>query len=157
MSNPTPQPKPRHAFAHISLTVRSLPAAEAFYTPTLSALGYELLFYHRDTGVMGYALGGEEVLTLYEVKGRVRGDEVVGRWPYGTHIAFHAESQEAVLRWYAAALAHGGTDDGQPGVRDYYGPGYYAAFASDPDGHRLEAVAHLPVDGLGRVDFARLK
>ncbi|NEV80018.1 VOC family protein, partial [Rhodopseudomonas sp. BR0C11] len=40
-----------------------------------------------------------------------------------------------------AGLAHGGADQGAPGLRDYH-PGYYAAFIADPDGNRLEAVCH---------------
>ncbi len=43
---------------------------------------------------------------------------------------------------YDAAVATGGTDDGPPGIRAHYDPGYYAAFVLDPDGHHLEAVVH---------------
>jgi hypothetical protein len=32
--------------------------------------------------------------------------------------------------------------EGGPGPRPEYGPGYYAAFVRDLDGHRLEAVCH---------------
>jgi predicted lactoylglutathione lyase len=39
-----------------------------------------------------------------------------------------------------AALAHGGADNGAPGLRPEYEDGYYAAFVIDPDGHNLEAV-----------------
>ena len=41
----------------------------------------------------------------------------------------------------AAALAHGGRDNGAPGERPYH-PGYYAAFVLDPDGNNIEAVYH---------------
>ena len=41
----------------------------------------------------------------------------------------------------AAALAHGGRDNGAPGARPYH-PGYYAAFVLDPDGNNIEAVYH---------------
>ncbi len=33
----------------------------------------------------------------------------------------------------------GGKDNGAPGLRADYGPGYYAAFVVDPDGYRIEA------------------
>jgi catechol 2,3-dioxygenase-like lactoylglutathione lyase family enzyme len=42
--------------------------------------------------------------------------------------------------FYAAALAAGGADDGEPGLRPQYGGGYYSAFIRDPDGNRVEAV-----------------
>jgi predicted lactoylglutathione lyase len=56
-----------------------------------------------------------------------------------THLAFEAQSREQVERFYKAALAAGGKDNGGPGYRDYW-PGYYAAFVHDPDGHNIEAV-----------------
>ena len=43
--------------------------------------------------------------------------------------------------FHRAALAHGGRDNGAPGERSYH-PGYYAAFALDPDGNNIEAVVH---------------
>ena len=39
-------------------------------------------------------------------------------------------------------LEAGGQDNGAPGERPYYHPGYYAAFLLDPDGNNLEAVHH---------------
>ncbi|RPH63483.1 MAG: VOC family protein, partial [Acidobacteria bacterium] len=45
----------------------------------------------------------------------------------------------------AAALAAGGRDNGAAGERKYH-PGYYAAFALDPDGNNIEAVYHGPVE-----------
>jgi predicted lactoylglutathione lyase len=43
--------------------------------------------------------------------------------------------------FFKAALAHGGKDNGAPGLRPYH-PGYYAAFVIDPDGNNIEAVYH---------------
>jgi catechol 2,3-dioxygenase-like lactoylglutathione lyase family enzyme len=60
----------------------------------------------------------------------------------GFHIALVAPSREAVDRFYVAALSAGGEDEGPPGIRESYDPGYYAAFVRDLDGHRLEAVLH---------------
>lgn len=44
--------------------------------------------------------------------------------------------------FYEAALAAKGTDNGAPGERPHYHPGYYGAFVLDPDGNNLEAVIH---------------
>ncbi len=46
----------------------------------------------------------------------------------------------AVDAFHAAALRLGGRDEGAPGARPHYSPTYYAAFVTDPDGHKLEAV-----------------
>ncbi len=63
----------------------------------------------------------------------------------GLHIAFAATARSTVDAFHAAAVEAGGTDDGPPGIRQHYDPGYYAAFVIDPDGHRLEAVVHEAV------------
>ena len=43
-------------------------------------------------------------------------------------------------RFHAAALQHGGQDNGSPELCPEYGEHYYAAFVIDPDGYRIEAV-----------------
>jgi len=57
----------------------------------------------------------------------------------GLHLCFAAPGPEGVDGFHAAALAAGGADNGAPGRRPDYGPGYYAAFVLDPDGYRIEA------------------
>jgi catechol 2,3-dioxygenase-like lactoylglutathione lyase family enzyme len=57
----------------------------------------------------------------------------------GLHFCFLAKDRAAVDAFHAAALKAGGMDNGKPGVRADYGPKYYAAFAIDPDGYRIEA------------------
>jgi catechol 2,3-dioxygenase-like lactoylglutathione lyase family enzyme len=37
-------------------------------------------------------------------------------------------------------IAAGGSDDGPPGNRPQYGPGYYSAYMLDPDGYRIEVA-----------------
>jgi hypothetical protein len=53
-----------------------------------------------------------------------------------------AENRERVHKFYEAALASDGKDNGAPGLRPQYHPNYYAAFVIDPNGHNLEAVCH---------------
>jgi len=59
------------------------------------------------------------------------------------HTAFAARNRADVDAFHAAAVEAGGTDNGLPGLRvtaKGYPPGYYAAFALDPDGNNIEAV-----------------
>lgn len=49
--------------------------------------------------------------------------------------------RDMVDAFHRAALAHGGRDNGAPGLRPYH-PDYYAAFVLDPDGNNIEAVYH---------------
>jgi catechol 2,3-dioxygenase-like lactoylglutathione lyase family enzyme len=58
------------------------------------------------------------------------------------HIAFPAQDDATVRAFHAAALAAGYVDNGGPGERAIYHPGYYGAFVLDPDGHNVEVVNH---------------
>ncbi|KAF2174200.1 hypothetical protein M409DRAFT_16469 [Zasmidium cellare ATCC 36951] len=57
------------------------------------------------------------------------------------HIAFTVETREHLDQWYEAAIKAGGEDNGKPGPRFEYHPGYYGAFVRDPVcGINFEAV-----------------
>ena len=58
------------------------------------------------------------------------------------HMAFAASENQAVHDFHQAALEAGYGDNGEPGERPEYHPGYYAAFVLDPDGNNIELVNH---------------
>jgi catechol 2,3-dioxygenase-like lactoylglutathione lyase family enzyme len=119
---------------HLSFGVVDLQRATAFYDAALMALGYARVFTGPRS--VGYGLAGtdkDKLLLIHQPRDS-------GPPGAGFHLAFVAESREAVDRFHAAALENGGADNGAPGLRPHYGPTYYAAFVIDPDGHRLEAV-----------------
>jgi catechol 2,3-dioxygenase-like lactoylglutathione lyase family enzyme len=58
------------------------------------------------------------------------------------HLAFASPRLGAVEAFHTAALAAGWRDNGPPGERPEYHPGYLGAFALDPDGHNIEVVDH---------------
>jgi predicted lactoylglutathione lyase len=58
------------------------------------------------------------------------------------HLAFKAADRDTVDEFHRVALAAGYRDNGAPGERPQYHPGYYGAFVLDPDGHNVEAVYH---------------
>lgn len=120
---------------HISFAVSDLQRSAAFYDAVLGALGYVRAW--TSAREVGYGLGGAE--DKFAIK--LRGGTVAAPSP-GFHLAFAAPSREAVDAFHAAALEHGGRDDGAPGLRPAYGDKYYAAFAVDPDGYRIEAVVN---------------
>jgi catechol 2,3-dioxygenase-like lactoylglutathione lyase family enzyme len=123
---------------HLSFVVARLDRSSAFYDAALSALGYVRVWTAADA--IGYGrTGGDDKFAI-----KLRAGPVVAPG-IGFHAAFAAPTREAVDRFHAAALRHGGIDDGRPGLRPHYGPDYYAAFVIDPDGYRIEAVINGPV------------
>jgi catechol 2,3-dioxygenase-like lactoylglutathione lyase family enzyme len=60
----------------------------------------------------------------------------------GLHIAFGASSDATVDAFHAAAVGARYVDNGAPGERPAYHPGYYAAFVLDPAGANVEVVNH---------------
>ena len=58
------------------------------------------------------------------------------------HLAFGTDDDGAVAGFHATATALGHRDNGGPGERPEYHPGYYAAFVLDPDGNNVELVNH---------------
>ena len=117
---------------HVSLPVSDLEGAAALYDAALAALGYRRVV--TAPGFVGYGVeDGRDKLALKQTaQSRAAGP--------GFHLALAAPSRAAVDAFHAAALLHGATDNGRPGLRPHYGPSYYAAFILDLDGHRIEAV-----------------
>jgi catechol 2,3-dioxygenase-like lactoylglutathione lyase family enzyme len=118
---------------HVSFAVADLRRSATFYDAALLTLGYVRVW--TDETAIGYGHPGSG--DKFAIKLRGKGISVPGP---GFHLAFSAPSREAVAAFHHAALAHGGTDNGAPGLRPHYGPDYYAAFVLDPDGYRIEAV-----------------
>ena len=58
------------------------------------------------------------------------------------HIAFSAHDDAIVRAFHEAAISAGYQDNGAPGERATYHPGYYGAFVLDPDGNNVEVVNH---------------
>lgn len=124
---------------HVSFPVRDFDASLRFYTAALAPLGYSVLM--QFPGVAGLGRNGKPDLWI----GGGRPDyyrEGQGPGLAPMHLAIAADSHAAVDAFYAAALAAGATDNGAPGPRPQYHPGYYGAFVIDPDGNNLEAVCH---------------
>lgn len=119
---------------HIGLVVRDLAASKAFYSAIF--------------GVLNIPMGDSDESNFWADElfvSTADSEEVQGELTGRHHLAFQAQDRAMVDAFYQAALAHGGRDNGPPGERPYH-PGYYAAFALDPDGNNIEAVFHGKAD-----------
>jgi catechol 2,3-dioxygenase-like lactoylglutathione lyase family enzyme len=126
-------PVRRIVIDHVTIGVRVLDRSRRFYEAALAPLGFD------ETVVLemlpnAIAFGPPDLA-----------DFVISTdYPAGApvHVAFAADERAQVDAFHAAALAAGGRDNGAPGPRPEYSPGYYAAFVLDPDGNNIEAVHH---------------
>ena len=119
-------------FDHIGFNVSNFAAAKEFLTKALAPLGIGITMEGEGWAMVGRKGEGQFWFGSF------------GPSPGPIHIAFAAKNREEVRRFYAAAIAAGGKDNGPPGIREHYHPNYYGAFVIGPDGHNLEAVCHLP-------------
>ena len=58
------------------------------------------------------------------------------------HLAFPATENATVDAFHRAAIDAGYRDNGAPGERPRYHPGYYGAYVLDPDANNVEVVNH---------------
>jgi catechol 2,3-dioxygenase-like lactoylglutathione lyase family enzyme len=61
------------------------------------------------------------------------------------HVAFPATDERTVEEFHAAAIAAGYRDNGAPGERPHYKPGYYSPYVLDPDATNVESVFYPTV------------
>ena len=123
---------------HLNIGVPDLDRSSAFYDAVLPTLGITRLLTVPQTpdqlAMRGFGRHPKPFFWLV-ADGRV-GDDV--------HLAFTAESRDAVRAFYDAAMAAGARSLLAPGLRPEYHSDYYGAFVLDPDGINLEAVCHHP-------------
>lgn len=117
---------------HLHLVVDDLAASRRFYTAVLEVLGVPL-------GGTGETWFWADELFVSSADSDAALGQLTGRH----HLAFQARDPATVDAFHRVALDNGGQDNGAPGERSYH-PGYYAAFALDPDGNNIEVVFHGP-------------
>ena len=123
---------------HLTLRVRDYEKSKAFYSAALAPLGYEVLMEFDVPGVGKFCgLGVKPKPDFW-----LATHEAAHPAPTGQHIAFVAKTRAEIEAFHKAAIAAGAKDDGKPGPRTEYHPGYFGAFVVDPNGIHLEACLH---------------
>lgn len=114
---------------HLWLRTRSVEDAKRFYETIAPVVGIRLV---HDTPERVRFTDGVGSFSF------VQGDEPTEH----VHLAFGVGERAVVEQFHRAATSAGYQDNGAPGERPQYHPGYYGAFVIDPDGHNVEAVFH---------------
>lgn len=119
---------------YVTLGSNNIPRARPFYDAVMASLGHVLL--QGDDLELCYGPPDGSGPNLWIDTPYDGNPASIGN---GSMLAFNAPSRAAVDAFHAAGLAHGGTDEGAPGLRRY-GPHFYACYLRDPDGNKLSAV-----------------
>jgi catechol 2,3-dioxygenase-like lactoylglutathione lyase family enzyme len=125
-------------FDHVTIRASDRPASERFYDIVLAAIGLEQTYTGAD-----FAEWGE-----FSLAQATDGKPTTQR----LHIAFFAESHDAVDAFWRAGVDAGYRSDGEPGLRPQYRDDYYGAFLLDCDGNSAEAVHHGAPRTPGKID-----
>jgi catechol 2,3-dioxygenase-like lactoylglutathione lyase family enzyme len=122
--------------AYVTVGADDIARAKRFYAAFLPALDYRL---KEGPEGLSYALplrsGQSAAPPDFYVKPTFDGRPATAG--NGTMIAFEARNQKQVRDLHAAALAAGGSDEGQPGFRASYGPRFYVGYLRDPQGNKI--------------------
>jgi catechol 2,3-dioxygenase-like lactoylglutathione lyase family enzyme len=124
---------------HIGISVTDYARSKAFYEKALAPLGVTLIM---EFGTW-CGFGRDKKPDFWIGQGAAsfqRPEQLDPITP--VHVCFTARSRAEVDGFHTAAMAAGARDNGAPGIRKEYHPGYYGAFVLDPDGHNIEAVIH---------------
>lgn len=130
-------------FTYVCLGTNDLARACRFYDAVLSALGLSRCDTLQEADREGWAgwgtyeNGGQQEVALWLCKPFDGAQATPGN---GGMVALRASNWRQVELFHAAALAHGGTSEGEPGLRPQYDADFYAAYVRDPDGNKLAAV-----------------
>lgn len=136
--------------SYVTVGADDIARARRFYDAFLPALGY-----HLSEGAEGlsYVLpvpqGQAPLGPDFYVKPPF--DGAAARAGNGAMVAFEAASQSQVRNLHAAALAAGGSDEGQPGFRAAYSAQFYVGYLRDPQGNKIALFSSNP-DEPGRKD-----
>jgi catechol 2,3-dioxygenase-like lactoylglutathione lyase family enzyme len=123
-------------FTHVMVGTNDLNKAKTFFNATLAPLGVKNLGDMTDHSTM-YGDTGPEFMVTTPANG-----EAACHANGGT-IGFQAPSRAAVHAFHEAALANGGTCEGEPGPRPF-SPTAYAAYVRDPDGNKICTFCFAP-------------
>ena len=112
--------------------------AQPLYAAVMAELGLREKFCDPSKPWAAW-MPADQPRPLFIVGAPYEGEAAAGN---GQMIALLAPTRAAVDRAHAAALQHGASCVGAPGLRPHYHPNYYGAYFRDPDGNKLCVACH---------------
>jgi catechol 2,3-dioxygenase-like lactoylglutathione lyase family enzyme len=115
---------------HLWIRVADLDAARRFYETISPYAGFRVRGAGKDPARVRFAGPDGSFSVVY------------GAPTEHLHVAFPVDERGTVDAFHSTATAAGYRDNGAPGERPLYHPGYYGAYVLDPGGNNVEVVFH---------------
>jgi catechol 2,3-dioxygenase-like lactoylglutathione lyase family enzyme len=119
---------------YIMIGSNDLARSRVFYDAVMPHLGGELA-HNYEGFTFGYEMASGVTVWIARPN---NGEAVVAS--NGSMPGFGCASRAAVDTAHAAALANGGSNEGDPGPQPLYGPAFYGGYVRDPDGNKMSFV-----------------
>ena len=124
---------------YVTVGTNDLPRAAAFYDALAAQFGVGRMMDTENFIAWGEWGGPAGIAATLPFDGA---PATVGN---GVMVALQVDNPDKVEAVYAAAMAHGGSDEGAPGPRG--DDGFFAAYFRDPDGNKLNAFCMVAPEG----------
>lgn len=121
---------------HLSLGSHDVARAVDFYAAVLQPLGLSL--QRRDEDEAAFGTAADWMFFVYALGAQ---DHAPGA---RMHVAFRANSRDAVRAAHAQALARGALEARVPDARPQFGEDYFGSVFKDADGHVIEVMTRAP-------------
>ena len=122
------------AISYIMVGSNDLERSKQFYDAIMPHIGGHLA--HEYAGMAyGYELDGGGAVWIAHPYDKATATPANGSMP-----GFGCVDRAAVDAAHAAALANGGSNEGDPGPRPLYGDDFYGGYVRDPDGNKMSFV-----------------
>jgi catechol 2,3-dioxygenase-like lactoylglutathione lyase family enzyme len=122
---------------YITIGSNDLARSRAFYDAVMPHIGGRLA--HEYEGItFGYEMTGGQTVWVMRPQNQQAATPANGTMP-----GFRCAGEDAVRAAHAAALASGGSNEGDPGPRPMYGPDFFGGYARDPDGNKMSFICTI--------------
>lgn len=119
---------------YVMLGSNDVTKARAFFDAVLPIIGGKLIAEYMPHAFCYELRGGGRVWVATPF------NKEVATPGNGNMVGLECESTAEVRAAHDMALSKGGMNEGDPGERPIYGPGFYGAYARDLDGNKLSFV-----------------
>jgi catechol 2,3-dioxygenase-like lactoylglutathione lyase family enzyme len=127
--------------AYATIGTNDFEKSAQFFDAVLGTLGHQRTHDYSENKMLAYAQSPQSPISVWLCQPHNKQPASPGN---GSMLGFVAQTRAQVDAFHAAALAHGGSCEGPPGLREAYGPDMYLAYIRDPQGNKFSAMCSTP-------------